>query len=210
MACLSSQRVCARAVQEKLMCQFLSKRNTFQQSQQQQHYSRRYLSSVAAAVPGLRNIQPDRRFSTSHLFRSLSDGPASGSSSGGGGGGGGAAINQVSSSSIFVVSCVYYISNRYDHQSVLKWFFGRSACSSDLFFGKAVRNCFWILSITTCCAVRTQKMMTTTTVVVDGMYIWLLAGWLAGLSCLVAIISVMIFHDHTPISVYFDRSSRAV
>lgn len=87
MACLSSQRVCARAVQEKLMCQFLSKRNNFHRHHHQSQNQK--LSALATATaPGLRNINDRRPFSTSTFFRSLND-SASGS-------GGGAAINQVS------------------------------------------------------------------------------------------------------------------
>lgn len=105
MACLSSKRVCARAVQEKLMCQFLSKRNNFHR--QSQNHSR-YL-----AAPGLRITNDRRTFSTSPFFRSLNDSASgsSGSSSSGGG------INQVRIDTIT------------GRPAVAKWFFfARSAC----------------------------------------------------------------------------------
>lgn len=93
MACLSSKRVCARAVQEKLMCQLsLSKRNNFHQT-----HNRRFLATTATAPryssSSSTRIILDRRFSTTSFFRSLND---SSSSSSSGGSSSALPINQVS------------------------------------------------------------------------------------------------------------------
>lgn len=160
MACLSSKRVCARAVQEKLMCQLsLSKRNNFHQT-----HNRRFLATTATAPrysSSSTRIILDRRFSTTSFFRSLND---SSSSSSSGGSSSALPINQVS------VQLMKYYNLLWSGSSSLPDQHSRSValcCASDLYFGKAVWNCFWILSITTCCAVRSLARLWPSQVVDD-------------------------------------------